>query len=85
MSKKYSGHSLVSDITPWWWSSHWDDAAMKLAVNEVLTTTTLDISRIDISREGLQLKLALGEQEDVNRTQDLVDALKDALDEMVAT
>jgi hypothetical protein len=58
---------------------------MKLAVNEVLTTTTLDISRIDISREGLQLKLALGEQEDVNRTQDLVDALKDALDEMVAT
>jgi len=56
---------------------------VKRAVNALLTTTKLDISRIDISRDSVQLKLALGEQEDVNRTQERVNALKDALDEMV--
>jgi hypothetical protein len=84
-NKQHSGHSLVSDVTPWWWASHWGEDEMKRAVSALLATTRLDISRIDISREGIQLKLALGAQEDLNRTQQRVDDLKDALDDMVAS
>jgi hypothetical protein len=84
MSKQYSGHSLISDVTPWWWSSRWGQGEIRRAVLALLATRKFDISHVEISREGLQVKLALGEQEDVNRTQDRVNALKAALDEMVA-
>ena len=83
MSKNYSGHSLVSDVTPWWWSSHWGTAKLRRAVMALLATKKFDIDRIDISRETLQVKLALGADEDANHTQDRVDALKSVLDEMV--
>jgi len=83
MSKQYSGHSLVSDVTPWWWSSRWGQNEIKRAVLALLATEKFDISRVEISREGLQVKLALGTREDANRTQERIDALKAALDDMV--
>ena len=83
-NKQNSGHSLVSDVTPWWWSSRWERGEVRRAVLALLTTKKFDIDRIDISRESLQVKLALGANEDANRTQDRVNALKAALDDMVA-
>jgi len=76
-------HSLVSDITPWWWSTHWGQKEIKNAVLALLTTKKFDIAQIEITRENLQVKFALAEQEDANRTQERVDALKAALDDMV--
>jgi hypothetical protein len=82
--KTASGHSLVSDVTPWWWSSHWGQNEIRRAVLALLATKKFAIDRIDISRDSLQVKFALGEQEDLNRTQERVNALKAALDDMVA-
>lgn len=78
-----SKHSLVSDVTPWWWKAQWGRNEIKRAVLALLTTHKFAIDRIEISREALQVKFSLGENEDVNRTQERADALKDALDEMV--
>jgi len=77
-------HSLVSDITPWWWSTRWGQKEIKNAVLALLTTKKFDIAQIDITRDNLQVKFSLAEQEDANRTQERVDALKAALDDMVA-
>jgi hypothetical protein len=84
MSNKHSAHSLLSDVTPWWWTAHWGQNEVQRAVNALLTTKRFSIDRIEISREQLQVKFALGDAEDANRTQERVDALKDVLDEMVA-
>lgn len=84
MSNQHSSHSLVSDVTPWWWNSHWGQEDIKRAVLALLTTKKFAIERIEVSRESLQVKLALGGNEDINRTQERVERLKDALNEMVA-
>jgi hypothetical protein len=83
MSNAATVHSLISDITPWWWSTHWGQKQITQAVFALLTTKKFDIAQIKITREQLQVRFALAEQEDANRTQERVDALKMALDDMV--
>lgn len=85
MNNAHSVHSLVSNVTPWWWTTtQGTQAVKKRAVNALLTTKKFDIARIEITREQLQVALALSDQEDLNRTSERVDALRAVLDEMVA-
>jgi hypothetical protein len=88
MIKSYSGHSLVSDVTPWWWTGRWDrrrhgDDAVRRALT-VISSLRDDVESVNIARDSVRVQFAVGD-DDATRVQDKADALRTFLDDIVRT
>jgi hypothetical protein len=85
MVKTYSGHSLVSDVTPWWWAARWAERQSNDAVRRaimVVASMRDDVEEIAIARSGVRVQFVVGDG-DVEEVQGKADALRVFLDEMV--
>jgi hypothetical protein len=85
MSNSYSGHSLVSNVTPWWWARHWDNRLpeIKQALGVITSLSAVEVESVSISRSGVSVTLAVADETDITKIQKEADELRWFLDEMV--
>jgi hypothetical protein len=82
-SDSASRFALVGDITPWWWGNGREDHAAKLKGLVADWVAERAGARVEFSDKSVRLRVSLGSDEDTNRTQEQIAALRDLLDEMV--
>lgn len=82
---RYSGHSLVSDVTPWWWSGHWDERRPEigLALRTIATLSVNEVEQIEVTREHVRVTFAVRDQDDPASVKAYAEDLKWFLDDLV--
>jgi len=82
---RLSNTSIISDVTPWWWSASWDsnerpDVKQLLGkATEAIAALRSDLEEIRVCRGGIEVRIAVVD-DDAEHAYAQAEALKTVLD-----
>lgn len=83
---EHSPHSLVSNVTPWWWGTQQDGARAKEAIDVMrdVFDGAPAIQSFTVRADGIEVEVAIEESSDVSTLQSFTDGIRERLDALVA-